>query len=56
MSDLIETLMHANLIEVFNERDEARRHAAVERSRRNALPYNNSWASCSSPRRARCGR
>jgi hypothetical protein len=32
MSDLIETLMHANLIEVFNERDEAKRHAAVERT------------------------
>lgn len=32
MSDSIEHLMHANLLEVFNERDETRRRAAIERT------------------------
>ena len=31
-SDPIETLMSANLLEVFNERDEATRRAAIERT------------------------
>jgi hypothetical protein len=32
MSDIIETLMHANLMSVFNERDESKRGAAIERT------------------------
>ncbi len=32
MSDPIETLMLANLLEVFNERDEAKRRAAIDRT------------------------
>jgi hypothetical protein len=32
MSDPIETLMLANLLEVFNERDEAKRSAAIDRT------------------------
>lgn len=32
MSDAIEHLMHANLIEVFNERDDALRRAAIDRT------------------------
>lgn len=32
MSDPIETLMLANLLEVFNERDETKRRAAIERT------------------------
>ena len=32
MADPIETLMRANLLEVFNERDDAKRRAAIERT------------------------
>ncbi len=32
MADAIEQLMHANLIEVFNERDADTRAAAIERT------------------------
>jgi hypothetical protein len=32
LSDAIEELMHANLLEVFNERDEAKRRAAIDRT------------------------
>ncbi len=32
MADPIETLMRANLLEVFNERDGATRRAAIERT------------------------
>ena len=32
MSDPIELLLHANLIEVFNERDDAERRAAIDRT------------------------
>ena len=32
MADMIEDLMRANLLEVFNERDEAKRRAAIERT------------------------
>lgn len=32
MSDLIENLMQANLLDVFNERDDAKRRAAIDRT------------------------
>ena len=32
MPDIIESLMNANLLEVFNERDEAKRRAAIEQT------------------------
>ena len=32
MSDSIEHLMHANLLEVFNERDRGKRRAAIDRT------------------------
>jgi len=32
MGDVIEDLMQANLLDVFNERDEGRRRAAIERT------------------------
>lgn len=32
VADSIEQLMHANLLEVFNERDDAKRRAAIDRT------------------------